>query len=366
MGPPQSFVPPTGMMGPQMGMPGRSPLDTQGKAPTNPMVVDHYVNKMAEVRNAVTQMDDLQKSEDLEHLRQIGKESYPLHPEDAHLGYEPHGLFYREDDPAHPFQDEPGLARTVIRAPHARFEGGPSFVNLLCKRNSTFAYSELCATPFPESALAPVPQVKQKTWYNAYVYVPEQASHIQRQYMERFVPGPDGEWLDVVKCRRMVTYLEDERKKAAQWKAEQEAVKHGDDVEVTDYTDAYSGERLVAMHGEMMPKLELYERYKIHKSDWGKYVDDVSLFDYDNLRTPWPFGRFDRNKKVSQHAYEWFDRRNCHIMSDKSYTMLELPSYYVDEAMYWKWRPDDAQTPTAFAEDALNRAQHLDDYPYKM
>lgn len=300
------------------------------------------------------------------HLREVGKESYPLHPEDAHMGFEPHGRFYEGHEHGHPLSHEPGIYRVVVRAPHARYEGGPQFIDMIAKRDSTFANSELCATPFPESSLAPVPQVGCKTWYNAYVYVPEQRSHVNRQFMERYVPGPDGEWLDVVKSRRMVKYLDEQRAKADAWKEEQKEAREGTDVEVTDYTDAYSGERLIAIHGEMMPKLELYDRYGIHKSDWGKYVDDISFFDFDNLRTPWPFGRFDRNKKISSHAYEWFDRRNTYITSDKSYTMLELPSYYVDEDMYWKWRQSDEPGPVSLANDMAVRAQYFDDYPYKM
>lgn len=301
------------------------------------------------------------------HIDLYGRQSYAMTPEEAHMGFEPNVVYPQPGAPNNFLDPEPGLVRTIVKLPHPRYQGSPEFVDGLPKRNSTFAWSELAATRAPESSLAPVPQVPLKSWWNTYVYVPEQRSHVERQYLERYVPGPDGEWLDVVKARRMLRFFDDHQRKAEAWQEEQNAVKSGAVVDLTDYTNAYSGEHLVAVHGELMPKGEVYEKYDIHKSEWGKYVDDARLMDFDNLRTPWPFGRIDRNKKVSQHAYDYFDRRNTFIPSDRSFKMMELPSYYVDEDLYFKWRATGEDGPVGYAHDAMLRAAHpVDDYPYKL
>lgn len=282
------------------------------------------------------------------------------------MGFEPDGRFFEQADPGHPLAVKPGFNRTIVKLPHPRYEGAPEFIDGVPKRNSTFAWTELCGTNSPECSMAPVPQVREKTWYNSRIYIPEQRSHVERQYLERFVPGPNGEWLDVVKARRMTTFLEEQRKKYEEEEEERRLVKSGDVVELTDYTDVYTGEELVACNNQLLTKQQVYERYNIHRSDWGKRVDKIPAFDFDNLRSPWPFGKVDRNKRVSQHAYDWFDRRNPRIVSDRSYRIMELPSYYVDEDLYGKWRAQPPKGVLGTAEDALTRAQHFDDYPYQM
>jgi len=300
-------------------------------------------------------------------IAQHGQESFPLQPEEAHMGFQPD---CRRFDPAskdkHPLEATPKLQRTIVKLPHPRFAGGPEFVDGIAKQNATFAWTEICATNAPECSMAPVPQVAQKTWYNSYVYIPEQRSHVERHYLERFVPGPDGEWLDVVKARRMTSYLHEQRAKAEAIADEQRHIREGDGIEVTEYFDQYSGEKLLACNHQLMSKAEVYQRYNIHKSDWSKTTDDVPMFDYDNLRVPWLFGKVDRNKRVSQNAYDWFDRRNPRVVSDRSYKFMELPSYYVDEDLYNKWRPVGNAGLTGVAEDVAVRARYLDDYPYQM
>lgn len=300
-------------------------------------------------------------------LKGHGQQSFPLHPEEAHMGFKPNCQFFDEaSQDKHSLEPHPGLQRTIVKLPHPRFVGGPEFIDGVAKQNTTFAWTELCGTNAPECSMAPVPQVPLKTWYNSYVYIPEQRSHVERHYLERFVPGPDGEWLDVVKARRMSSFLHEQRAKAEQWEEEQRHIREGDGIETTDYFDQYSGEKLLACNNRLMPKAEVYQRYDIHKSDWGKTVDSTPMFDFDNLRVPWLFGKVDRNKRVSQHAYEWFDRRNPRVVSDRSYKMMELPSYYVDEDLYNKWRPVGNSGVTGLAEDISIRSQYLDDYPYKM
>jgi hypothetical protein len=283
------------------------------------------------------------------------------------MGWQPNVTYYDEaSKEQHPLDPQPGITRTIVKLPHPRYNGGPEFIDGIPKRNTTFAWTELCGTREPECSMAPVPQVPMKSWYNSYVYIPEQRSHVERQYLERFVPGPDGEWIDVVKARRMSSYLQEQRMKAAMAEEEQRLVASGDAIEMTDYVDQYTGEQLVSCNNQLMSKAEVYQRYNIHKSDWGRQVDKVPAFDYDNLRVPWIFGKVDRNKRVSQHAYDWFDRRNPRVVSDRSYKLMELPSYYVDEDLYNKWRAYGHDGVMGFAEDVAVRARYLDDYPYQM
>merc|ERR1719424_981242 len=293
--------------------------------------------------------------------------SFPMMAEESHMGHQPNVQYFDGPDCGpHPLDPTPGLSRTIVKLPHPRYEGGPQFIDGVAKANTTFAWTELCGTREPECSLAPSPQVPMKSWYNSYLYVPEQRSHVERQYLERFVPGPDGEWIDVVKARRMSGFLAEQSLKAAQANEEQRLVRNGDAIEMTDYVDQYSGEHLVACNNRLMSKAEVYQRYNIHKSDWAQQVDALPQFDYDNLRIPWIFGKVDRNKKVSQGAYDWFDRRNPRVVSDRSYKLMELPSYYVDEDMYNKWRPHGNPGVVGLGQDVATRARYLDDYPYQL
>merc|ERR1719327_1620814 len=155
------------------------------------------------------------------------------------MGWQPDVRYFDEatKDP-HPLDPSAGLSRTIIKLPHSRFQGGPEFIDGVAKRNATFAWTEICGTREPECSMAPVPQVPMKTWYNTYVYVPEQRSHVERQYLERFVPGPDGEWIDVVKARRLTSFLEEQKRKADMVEEEKRLVESGDVVEMTDFVDA--------------------------------------------------------------------------------------------------------------------------------
>lgn len=229
--------------------------------------------------------------------------------------------------------------RVRVRLPQPRVPGAPEFYGGVPKRSSTFGWGELCATQAPDHSLAPVPQVKSKTWYNSYVYMPEQTSHVERQFLDRYIQGPDGEWIDVIKARRMASYLEEKREKAMIEQMERAMVMSGSVVQETRYTDPYSGEHLVACRGELLPKQQLMEQYHAHYSANAlrEMVSEAQGFDFDNLRVPWPFGRPYRNKQVSQHAYDWFDRQNPYIPSDKSFELLELPSMFVDRHHYDRW-----------------------------
>lgn len=226
--------------------------------------------------------------------------------------------------------------RTFVKLPRPRFEGAPEFYGTIPKRSSTFAWSELCVTPDPECSLSPVPQT-QKMWYNTYIYVPEQHSHVERQYLERFVQGPNGEWLDVVKARRMIRYFDAQREKDIRDQIERQMLMSGAAMHNTGYTDAYSGEPLVACRGELASRETILEEHGIHRSaaELAKLMmqDARSQADVDNLRLPWPFGAPCRNKKISQQTYDWFDRNsNPYVATDRSVEIIELPSMYVDRS----------------------------------
>ncbi|CAE7290038.1 unnamed protein product [Symbiodinium necroappetens] len=249
-----------------------------------------------------------------------------------------------------------------------RIPGGTEFYGAVPKHSATFAWSELCATPSPEDSLAPVPQIPMKTWYNSYVYVPEEGQQ-DRQYLQRFTRGPNGEWIDVVKARRLVDAMEERRQQQmreymerarappelrerqrgfasvassdfrtrmsgieAGWGAidvgfsalegtpgsrsvgragmqagDGSDIGHG--VHQTLYTDAYSGERLIACKGKLQTRAEIFDEYHIR----GQAVpEDEPFFDFDNLRFSWPFAR------------QW---RCEHVLTSNSLTH-HIPSLY--------------------------------------
>mmetsp|Transcript_84394 Transcript_84394/g.243603 ORF Transcript_84394/g.243603 Transcript_84394/m.243603 type:complete len:328 (+) Transcript_84394:105-1088(+) len=226
---------------------------------------------------------------------------------------------------------------TIVKLPRPKYASAShEFYGAVPKQDSTFAWSEMCATPEPDSALAPAPPAT-KMWYNSYVYVPEQCSHTERHFLDRFVQGADGEWVDVVKARRLATHIEEHREKALADRMERAMVMSGNVVQETRYTDPYSGEPLVVCRGELLPRQQLYERYDGHYASGAmreQAAEAQGAFDFDNLRVAWPFGRPYRNKVVSQHVYDGFDRQSPYLPTDRSYQILELPSMYVDQAQY--------------------------------
>uniref|UniRef100_A0A7S0F838 Uncharacterized protein n=1 Tax=Pyrodinium bahamense TaxID=73915 RepID=A0A7S0F838_9DINO len=238
-------------------------------------------------------------------------------------------------------EQEPVRTRVRIRLPRARFPGAPQFHGSLPKDSSTFAWPELCVTPDNEyCSMAPMPSVE-KTWYNTVFYYPEQRSHLERQFLERFVPGPNGEWLDVVKARRMCRYFEEKREEEMREQVERQMLLSGSGMQNTGYTDAYSGEPLVACRGELASREAILEEHGIHRSatELAKVMmrDARSQSDFDNLRIGWPFGVPYRNKMISQHTYDWFDRnQNPYIPTDRSMEIYELSSMYVDREHFEK------------------------------
>eukprot|EP00931_Biecheleriopsis_adriatica_P087829 TRINITY_DN62244_c0_g1_i1.p1 TRINITY_DN62244_c0_g1~~TRINITY_DN62244_c0_g1_i1.p1 ORF type:complete len:319 (+),score=48.32 TRINITY_DN62244_c0_g1_i1:71-958(+) len=236
---------------------------------------------------------------------------------------------YRDEEPEY-------LPPLRVPPPRPRTQGGPEFYGAVPKHSATFAWSELCATPGPEAALAPVPQIPMKSWYNSYVYMPEQTSHDDRQFLQRFVKGDNGEWIDVVKARRLVDAMDQQREKQMREAIEREMVLSGAGTQKTHYIDPYTGEKLIASRGKLESERALYEEYHIHQGA-RELMHQESLFDFDNLRLNWPFALPDRNKPISQHTYDWFDRRNMYIPNDQSCNVLELRSMFIDETELTRW-----------------------------
>lgn len=226
----------------------------------------------------------------------------------------------------------------IIKPPRSRFVGSPEFYGSLPKRDATFAWSELGITPDPECDLAPEAGV-QKMWYNTYIYQQERTSHKERHFLERFVQGPDGEWLDVVKARRMSRFYAEKREQEMKEQLEQQMLLSGSAMRSTGYTDAYSGEALIDCRGQLATRESMLEEYGVNRSatEIAKQAvkDARAQADWDNLRIPWPFGSAHRNKKISQHTYDWFDRNhNPYVPTDKSVEIFELPSMYIDSVQH--------------------------------
>lgn len=133
---------------------------------------------------------------------------------------------------------------------------------------------EVCATPWPDSSMTPAPQGPMKMWYNSYVYVPENRSHLERQYLDRFIPGPNGDWLDSVKAKQMTEFFEEkqfEDIRKDEEKAMINAAVSGSSLfgfgsepedsmlQATQYTDAYTGKPLHWFRGRLVYKEELEE-----------------------------------------------------------------------------------------------------------
>jgi len=228
--------------------------------------------------------------------------------------------------------------RVIIKAPQSRFVGSPEFYGNVRKQDATFAWSEVGITPDPECDLAPDPRT-QKMWYNTYCYRPEQSSHKEKHFLERYVQGPNGEWLDVIKARRMTKYFDEKREHDMKMRLEQQLLLSGAPMKNTGYTDAYSGEALIECRGELASRETVLMEYGVHRSatEVAKLAlrDARAQADWDNLRVPWPFGAAYRNKKVSQHTYDWFDRNhNPYVPTDKSVEIVELPSMYIDSVQH--------------------------------
>jgi hypothetical protein len=233
-------------------------------------------------------------------------------------------------------EQEPGLWRTTVKLPKPRMPGAP---NLVATRNAIMGCGgELTASGHPDYSLAPARGQGTKSWYNTYLYVPEERSHIENQYLERFVQSPDGSWIDVCKCRRMAKFTRELQEKAM---AEEE-VRGWSGVSDTAYTEPYSGEPLFAFKGELLLRGEMYARYGHHRSrKWQQVIEQMRPVDWDNLRfPPWPFGepQGDTSKRIAPEVYEWYDRRNTFMPSDDHYEILNLANSYADAETYNMWR----------------------------
>merc|ERR1719321_2130798 len=109
-----------------------------------------------------------------------------------------------------------------------------------------------------------------------------------------------------------------------------------------------------------MAKAQLMDEYNIHTSEFRQMIKDlVPPMDFDNFRVGWPGAAPpDRNKSTSQAAYDWYDRQNPFIQSDRSYKFVELASVYADAENYHKWRDVGGHNPVDLLQDIGTRLQH--------
>jgi len=141
----------------------------------------------------------------------------------------------------------------------------------------------------------------------------------------------------------------------------EQAIKKGFGVQSTHFVDAYDGQKLVKFSGGLWGEKDLDSQYKIDRTDWKDFKQRfIGGFDYGNLRVPWPFGKTNRNKRVMTHTYEWFDRQNPHIETDRDYEVWELESAYVDKAMYSKWRARGGDGPVDYMSDLYQYSTSID------
>mmetsp|Transcript_75280 Transcript_75280/g.166308 ORF Transcript_75280/g.166308 Transcript_75280/m.166308 type:complete len:299 (+) Transcript_75280:43-939(+) len=284
----------------------------------------------------------------------------------------PNGQAMQVAHPGPSFENEEPVYLPPLRvtAPRPRQPGGTEFYGAVPKHSATFAWSELCATPDPEGSLAPVPQVPMKSWYNSYVYVPEQNMGQDRQYLTRFAKGPNGEWVDVVKARQLLDAMDAAQQRQMREEMEREMVLSGmshlgDAVEAdgqvisgiqrTHYVDPYSGEKLIACKGQLQTREEILSQYHIR----GAVLPPEEWFDFDNLRFPWPFAKHDPNKPVSQHTFDWFDRRNVYIPKDSSCELVEMPSVYLERHELERWWREEPPRPVARGPMPQPSVQHV-------
>lgn len=260
-----------------------------------------------------------------------------------------------------PMTPEPGVLRTIVKLPRGKYPGSHDFWDNIPAHTASFGWTEANVTPGPTGSLQPVPHVQEKQWYNTYLYVPERRPLLERHYLERYVPGPNGEWVDTVKAERMVGFIDEKLHEHHKEEQMREAVRTGYGVEKTHFVDAYDGQKLVKFCGGLWGESDLDSQYKVNRTAWKDFTGGISKgFDYGNLRVPWPFGRTNRNKRVMTHTYEWFDRVNPHIETDRDYEILELESAYVDKQMYSKWRARGGDGPVDYMSDLTAYATSID------
>lgn len=260
-----------------------------------------------------------------------------------------------------PLAPDPGVIRTIVKLPKGKWPGSQDFWDNIPSHTAAFGWTEANVTPGPTGSLQPVPQVFEKQWYNTYLYVPERRPCLERHYLERYVPGPNGEWVDTVKAERMVDFIDDKIDEHIHEEEMAERVKMGFGVQQTHYVDAYDGQHLVKFCGGLWGVKDLDQQYKVNRSAWKEQMEGaLNGFDYANLRIPWPFGKTNRNKRVMTHTYEWFDRENQYIETDRDYEIMELESAYVDREMYSKWRARGGDGPVDFAADLYDYSTSID------
>lgn len=221
-----------------------------------------------------------------------------------------------------------------IKLPKQISKGGQEFLDY-------YKGSERCVSRRPEYGLEATAEIPEKTWLNHYVYTPEKRSHADRQFLQRYKEGPDGVWLDTVKAQRLSGFINTHRKKGEADDTLRDLIAQGAAVPEGTYNDAYNGAPMALIRGEMVETEKLKEIYRGHRSEWKDKLRDLAeSADFDNLRIEWPFGRPDRNKRLSMDVYNGFDRNCDAVKADRDYPIYEMPSMYVEQTHFNRMMED--------------------------
>lgn len=257
-----------------------------------------------------------------------------------------------------PMVAEPGKINTLLNLPRGRTQSGAESWDEIRHADTQMMTTEANVTPGACGSLQPLPYGPDKMWYNTYVYVnAEDKSVVPREYLERYyekprtreeehdlrmqyghnIPYHNQTYIDAWRKQTHIQFLRNKAIKEAADKAERDAIVSGEAVTDTVYNDCYSGQHLVAVAGHLVEQNDLDTRFKIEHT----WKDSLNAFikgwDYDNLRTPWPFSPPQRNKQINAPAYNYFDRdhkAHPYIQRDDDYNFVELENSYADPAIF--------------------------------
>jgi len=272
-------------------------------------------------------------------------------------------MYSKERDSAHqlelkqPMVAEPGQINTLLNLPRGRTQGGAEFWDEVRNADTQMNLTEANVTPGSCGSLQPLPYGPEKMWYNTYVYV-QAAEKMSApvEFQERFYEAPRSKreehelrmkyghnvpyhnqvFVDAWRKQRHEAFLEMKARKDLEDKLIRDSIISGEAITDTSYNDAYSGQHLVSVAGHLVERDDIDTAFKIEHT-WKDSLNAwIHGWDYDNIRTPWPFSPPQRNKQVSQSAYNYFDRdqyANPYIKRDEDFEFVELENSYADPAM---------------------------------
>lgn len=285
--------------------------------------------------------------------------------------YDPQSIV-EPDIPVNPFPPnnltKPGVIRSHYKVPYPKY--GPRQSTLRhcitngVARDAAWAPMEPNVAPGVTAPLAPSQETKQ--WYNTWLYVPEKPKGgvIQNQFMDRYVMGPGGTWIDTWRAQDRSRFLESKvQEETKRWEYD-ESIRNCEAVDWEPHLyDAYSGANLVSVHGQMVPADDIRRTYKVKRSEWSDAYDMVfkeNPYDMFRFMTPAFMDKRHPNKRIDQYAYDYFDRRNPNIKRDEDYEFIETAGSFVDAERHSAWRTRDGNTPADVMADLVNHYSTID------